>query len=121
MAEKIFVSYSHQDRELVKGLKERLRKHRIVSAEDVVILDPLMTAKPGDDIREAIKKQMMDASKVVIVTSDSSAESQWMNYEAGMAAALGKPIVVFRRKGAKRSSLLYGLGNVRAFTIDEIG
>lgn len=121
MAEKIFVSYSHKDRLLVKGLEERLRQHGIVTAEDVVIFDPQSKFKPGDNVREAIKKQMMDASKVVIIASDTSAESQLMNYEAGMATALGKPIVVFRRKGAKRSSFQNALGNIQAFTIDEIG
>ena len=43
---------------------------------------------------------------VVVIMSDNSAKSQWVNYGAGMAAALERPIVVIGRKGSGKSALL---------------
>ena len=50
MTEKIFLSYAHEDRDLVKGVLGTLRKHRIVTGNDVVILDP-HDFVPGTDGR----------------------------------------------------------------------
>jgi hypothetical protein len=117
MTEKIFVSYAHQDRDLVKAVVRALRKHGIVTAEDVVILDP-HDFGPGDDIRMMIKDQIRSASKVVIIDSDNSANSEWVNYEAGMAAALEKPIFIMGRKGSgKTASFISALGNAQSIEI----
>jgi hypothetical protein len=122
MTERIFVSYAHQDRDLVKGVLQALRKRGVVTAEDVVILDHgvIMEAnnrsqdfEPGADIRKIIKDQISSASKVVIIDSDNSAKSEWVNYEAGMAAALEKPIFIMGRKGSGKTSL-HALGNVQS-------
>jgi hypothetical protein len=51
---------------------------------------------------------------VVIIASDDSAASQWVNYEAGMATALGKPIVVVGRKGVGKGALVGALENVQS-------
>jgi len=117
MTEKIFVSYAHQDRDLVKGVLQALRKKGIVTAEDAVILDH-EDLQPGEDFRRMIKDQIRSASKVVIITSDNSAKSEWVNYEAGMAAALEKPIFIMGRKGSGKSAgLISALGNVPAIEI----
>ena len=119
MTEKIFVSYAHEDRDLVKAVLGALRKHHIVTAEDVVILDP-HHFEPGENIRRMIKDQISSARKVVIIATDHSAKSEWVNYEAGMAAALDKPIVVMGRKGSgKTASLISSLGNVQSIEIGE--
>ncbi|MGH9927971.1 MAG: toll/interleukin-1 receptor domain-containing protein [Pyrinomonadaceae bacterium] len=117
MTEKIFLSYAHEDRDLVKGVLGTLRKHRIVTGNDVVILDP-HDFVPGTDVRTMIRDQINSASKVVIIATDHSANSEWVNYEAGMATALGKPIVVMGRKGSgKTASLISALGNVQSIEI----
>ena len=117
MTEKIFISYAHQDRDMVRAVMQTLRKHGIVTAEDAVILDA-HDFQPGENVRRAIKEQISSASKVVIIASANSAKSEWVNYEAGMAAALEKPIFVMGRKGSgKATSLVRSLGNVQSFEI----
>lgn len=117
MTEKIFVSYAHQDRDLVQVVIQSLRKHGIVTEKDVVILDH-QDFMPGEDVRRMIKDQISSASKVVIIASDNSANSEWVNYEAGMAAALEKPIFVMGRKGTgKSSALIRALDNVESIEI----
>jgi hypothetical protein len=117
MTEKIFVSYAQQDRDLVKAVLQNLRKHGIVTEKDVVILDH-QDFIPGEDVRRMIKDQISSASKVVIIASDDSANSEWVNYEAGMAAALEKPIFVMGRKGSGKSAgLIKALANVESIEI----
>ena len=40
MAEKIFVSYSHEDRKYLDGLKEVLQEHGVIEGDEVSIIDP---------------------------------------------------------------------------------
>ncbi len=71
--------------------------------------------------RLAIRDQIKSADMVVIITSESSVESQWVNYEAGMADALGKPIVVVGRRGIGKSSLLTNLADAKVIEIEDTG
>ena len=120
MAEKIFVSYAYQDRAIVEQVQDYLRKHGIVTATNVEILDPQKEIQAGDDVRKKIKAQMMAASKVVIITSPNSAQSQWVNYEAGMASALGKPIItIVAYHSSRKTDFLTSLGDVRTIEIDD--
>jgi TIR domain len=121
MAEKIFVSYAHQDRRLVETVEQTLREHGIVTANDVAIIDPFEEVQAGENIRDIIRDKILSASMVVVIVSDNSAKSQWVNYEAGMAAALEKPIVVIGRKGSGKSALLGALGDVQSIEIEEKG
>jgi len=117
MPEKIFLSYAKEDSGLVRDVLDALRKHHLV-ATDVVFLDP-HDLTPSDDVRRKIQEQIRSASKVVIIASDHSATSAWVNYEAGMAAALEKPIVVLGRKGSGKSALLIrGLPNVQSIELE---
>ena len=117
MAEKIFLSYAHEDRGLVEAAKQALRKHGVV-AEDYITLEPSQKLKAGSNIRKLIREQISSASKVVIIFSRSSARSQWVNYEAGMAAALDKPIVVVGRRGSGKNSLFSALGDVQSIELE---
>lgn len=121
MAEKIFVSYVHEDRGFLDKLVEALRKHGIIEDEPVSIIDPLKEVKVGDNIRETLRNQIQSASKVVIIHTDKSESSQWVNYEAGMADALNKPIIIVGRKGSGKTSFLANLANVRSIEIEESG
>jgi len=118
MSEKIFLSYANEDQHLVQGVLDALRERRLVSSKGVVFLDPHNFA-PGEDLRRMIKEQISSATKVVIIASDNSAGSEWVNYEAGMAAALDKPIVVFGRKGSgKAASFIRALPNVQRIELE---
>lgn len=123
MSETIFLSYARQDRRLLGAVRRALRKQGIVRASDVVIVGPHQNLKPGvANVRKTIKDQISSASKVVIIASDHSANSMWVNYEAGMAAALEKPIVVVGKKGSgKTASMLRAFGKVQSIEIEEKG
>ena len=122
MTEKIFLSYAHQDQAIAARVEDHLRKHGLVTTADVEILDPQTGIQAGGDIREMIKAQIMAASRVVIITSPSSAQSQWVNYEIGMASALGKPIVaIVPRHNRGTTDFLTNLGDVRTIEIDDAG
>jgi hypothetical protein len=121
MTETIFLSYAREDRGLVGAVRRALRKHGIVTGNDVVIMDPHEKLKGGLNARKLIKDQMSLASKVVIIGSENSANSVWVNYEAGMAAALGKPIVVFGKGTGKTASMLKSLGNVQFVKMEGKG
>jgi hypothetical protein len=121
MTEKIFLSYARQDRGLLGAVQRALRKHGI-AGNDVVIMDPHQKLKAGSNVRKMIKDQISSASKVVIIGSENSANSVWVNYEAGMAAALGKPIVIVGKKGSgKTASMLRAFGDVQFIKIEEKG
>lgn len=120
MAEKIFLSYAHKDRAVVDKVKRHLREQVLSTVSDLVFLDPQSEIQSGDNIREIIRSQMMAASKVVIVTSANSAQSQWVNYEAGMASALGKPVLVVGSGGLQQSQLLNLLGDAHAIMLDDV-
>lgn len=121
MAQKIFVSYAHEDRGLLDELEETLRKHGVIGDEPVSIIDPLNEVKLGDNIREAIRNQIESASKVVIIYTDKSGSSDWVNYEVGMADALNKPIIIIGKKGSRKTEFLGNLDNVHSIEIEESG
>lgn len=122
MAERIFVSYSHEDRKYLDGLKEILQKHGVVEGDEVSIIDPFSGVfSAGEDIRESIKKEIQSASKVVIIYTSNSASSQWVNYEVGMADALNKPVIVVGTRGSGKTTLLSALKHIQLIEIDDKG
>lgn len=121
MTEKIFVSYAYEDRESLDNLEEELRDHGIIGDKPVSFIDPLKEVKVGENIREAIRKQVQSADKVIIIHTDKSESSQWVNYEAGMADALNKPIIILGRKGSGKTMLLSNLANALLIEKKESG
>ena len=100
MSKKVFLSYAYQDRDIAEQVS-RLLEESGQDTDDMSFIDLRIDTKIGDDIRKAIKQQMCSASNVVIIVTPNSAKSQWVNYEAGMASALDKPIILIRCKDAK--------------------
>jgi len=122
MAERIFVSYSHEDRKYIDGLKEILQKHGVVEGNEISIIDPFSVVfSAGEDIRETIKKEIQSASKVVIIYTSNSDSSQWVNYEVGMADALNKPVIVVGTRGSGKTTLLSSLKHIQLIEIDDMG
>jgi predicted ABC-type transport system involved in lysophospholipase L1 biosynthesis ATPase subunit len=60
----------------------------------------------------------------VIIATENAMMSKWVNYEVGMAEALGKQIVVVGKRGSDKSSLpmyLKRLGDVQAVELEAEG
>lgn len=100
MADKIFMSYAAGDRRVAKSVERMLRKQGLVETERGTVLDPRKAIKEKTDVRKAIRKAIEGASQVVVIASERGEQSQWVNYEVGLADALGKPILVVKSKAA---------------------
>ena len=116
MSKKVFLSYAYQDRDIVKQVS-RLLQESGHDTDDTSFIDLRIDTKIGDDIREAIKQQMCSASNVVIIVTPNSAKSQWVNYEAGMASALDKPIILIKSKDAEDVDFVTSLANAQSIEI----
>jgi len=122
MKQRVFISYAHQDRAFVETLKTRLGDILAEPVQALDVLDVQSSVGPGENIRDAIQSAMREASTVVIVSSPASDSSQWVSYEAGLADALGKDVVIVGRRGTGKSDLLRRLVDTARFVeVDETG
>ena len=115
MKQKIFISYAHQDRRFAEALKVRLADILEDPSQELDVFDAQSSVEAGENIRDAIQSAMRAASTVVIVSSPASDASQWVSYEAGLADALGKNVVVVGRKGSGKSALMKRLIHTARF------
>jgi hypothetical protein len=88
MSEKrVFISHSNEDQPLVESVLKWLQESEFHSAQ---IDDPSnWSADAGDDVRSAIGDKIRQADAVMLLWSDRAAKSAWVQYEVGMAQALG--------------------------------
>ncbi len=94
MTNHIFLSYSQQDEGKIPSILKNLREREIYSGNELSVMT--LTPKEFEDARQGIKRTISQADTVVIVWTPAGARSDWVNYEAGMADALGKRIIVVR-------------------------
>lgn len=99
MARNVFVSFAQADRAYVLGLAEELRAKTNVGvtwAEQLAMQGP-------DEIRRAVRDAIKSASLLVVVVSPDGLASNWVNFETGVAAGLGIPILPVLIRGAPAS------------------
>src|SRR5712691_5542650 len=94
----VFISYAMDDKPRIKKVIEELKTGQIIEEGDKIV-DTSDIFVPGSSLRTQVRKAIEAASKVVVVWSGAGAESDWVNYETGMAEALAKPILVVVPKG----------------------
>jgi len=88
----LFISYAHQDEIMVKRLYTDLRKNNVLcwfAPEDMKI---------GDNIRHRIDESIHRHDKLLLVLSEHSVASQWVEHEVETALSKeyeGKPNVLF--------------------------
>lgn len=106
MSFKVFLSYAINDSafaELVKAkIKELLPQHNV---ETVEVFDVRSDLAIGADIRQSIKAAIEAANTVVVISSESSDLSPSVNYEVGLADALGKELLIVQKEGAADSAM----------------
>ena len=115
MTQKVFISYAAQDRAFAQALKPRLGEFLPFRSQPLDVLDVQSHVSAGDDVRKAVKEAIDEANTVVIVSSPAADTSQWVNYEAGLADALGKDIVIVNRKGSGKSAILHRFSDSARF------
>lgn len=88
---RLFLSYSHDDSELVDEIVALLDEEVIISfsyREHIIW---------GDEFLEVIESNLAEAeaTHVMLILSPASVMSAWVAYEAGQARARGKKILPF--------------------------
>jgi hypothetical protein len=104
----VFVSFASRDSERVSDTLAELRERGLVTGTDVVT-DQVFV--PGSSLRGTLRKAIQDASSIVVLWTEAAAQSANVNYEIGMADALGKPIMIVDLDGRRRVPA--DLGNVQ--------
>lgn len=107
MSHKVFLSYASQDHALAESFKARIAEHLPQNDKEALdVFDVRTDVAVGEDIRKSIKAAIEEASTVVIISSESADASPWVNYEVGLADAMGKNLVVIGKKGVEDTALL---------------
>lgn len=120
MAVNAFVSYAYQDKEFVEKVKHALAAKGHLPA-DTVFSDAQGFLSAGEDIRRRLGWEIRAADVVVLVMSKHAEASQWINYEAGLADALGKKIFVVGAKGSEKSTWLSNLADYQRIELETLG
>lgn len=115
MAINVFISYAHQDKEFAENIKHVLAAKGHVPA-DTVFLD-VKDISAEEDIRQRLRSEIGAADAIVLVMSEHAAASPWINYEAGLADALGKKIFVVGAKGLEKNALLANLADYQQIEV----
>ena len=85
----VFLSYSSRDRDVASKVERALERHGLKA------FNPAREVGAGEDWRKAIQAAIKRSSALVLLAmTPGSASSSWMAYEAGIAEALGKPVLI---------------------------
>ena len=105
-AAKVFISYSHQDRDFVSRLVDDIRQfgHEVwIDEKDVVV---------GFRISATIKRAIRRTRFFLVVISESSATSNWVRWELNEARSRGTNIIPVVLGGSSIRALLYQIPGV---------
>ncbi len=91
--EKIFISYSYKDKPNVDKFIKELQDQGVVDPDTTWLGFQEEDFVAGSNLREMLRDKIEQANKVVLIWTDASSHSQYVHYEAGIAEALGKPII----------------------------
>ena len=85
----IFISYGHRDADLAQRVETALERLGLEA------FNPARELRPGEDWRKAIQAAIKRSDALVMLFSTPDhLSSSWMTYEAGIAEALGKRVMV---------------------------
>jgi succinyl-CoA synthetase alpha subunit len=114
----VFLSYASEDKLLIRKVLDQLKAKGVLSPREKVV-DISAIAVPGSSMRRQVREAIENASKFVVVWNDTALTSDWVNYEIGMAEALGKPILVVVPKG-ETSRIPGNLKETQVIEMEEI-
>jgi hypothetical protein len=89
----IFISYAMQDSAKLSSVIEKLQQES-QAKQQIRIIDSAQELPMGEDLRQYIRRRIQESDEVAVVWTKASAGSSFVNYEAAMADALDKPVVV---------------------------
>ena len=102
--ERVFILYSHKDKEFVDKLKNDLRKFRYLAFIDSDIL------KVGDKISDVIEQIIEKSDIIIFVVSESTLQSKFVKFEFEKAIKTNKKILPLKiQKNIDMPSELTGI------------
>ncbi len=113
----VFLSYAFHDKTKIQKVLDKLTARGILSPHEVWVDSSEIVA--GSSWRGQIRDAIENSSKFVVVWNNEADTSDWVNYETGMAEALGKPILVVVPMG-ETSRIPRNLKETEVIEIDEI-
>ena len=83
---RVFISYSHSDRDIVERLEKVLKKARLMPMWD-------RNLPPGAGFSEQIQSFIVNSQIFLVILTKASLKREWLHQEIGYAVALGKPVL----------------------------
>jgi hypothetical protein len=84
---RVFISYSHDDESVARELKESLHNTEVLGWMDQADI------AAGEAVSRKVKESLRQASAVIVLVSERSLMSQWVQFEIGAALAMEKLII----------------------------
>jgi uridine kinase len=84
---RVFISYTHDDEDIARKLIDRLRATATLEWIDQSDIGT------GEHVAAKIKESLKTASAMVVLLSERSLTSKWIQFELGAAISIGLPIV----------------------------
>jgi ABC-type uncharacterized transport system substrate-binding protein len=115
MAHKIFISASHEDRDLARDLQKRLHK------AGLAVTYSELTLSAGSSFEKDFMQLLKSADEIIVILSSNSVENLWMMYEIGAASSLRKKItpVVVGLEDKELPSVIKQLQHIRYNEISD--
>lgn len=95
MSHHVFLSYAQTDQSAIPAVISSLRQRGVLGTQDLEFQDSF-SVEAGADFRSWIRHAIGSADMVVVYWTDDAAKSMSISYEAGMAEALGKRLILVR-------------------------
>lgn len=83
----VFISYARGDELAARELRANLRDMEVTGWMDESDI------ATGEAISEKIRDSLKRASAVIVIVSEQSLKSPWVQFELGAAEGMGKPII----------------------------
>jgi TIR domain len=112
----VFISYARADAHRIDGIVQSLVARGLLKEGDRILREEDLPVKHGA-LRDQVRKRIQSASKLIVIWGTASANSQWVNYEIGLADALGKPIMVVIPSKSDLVALPANLQNVQVINL----
>jgi len=107
MAFKVFISYSHKDRDIVNSL------YSVLKQSGINVYAAIFYPEPGKQISQKILEEMKSSDCVLLLLTHDSVMSQWVLNEIGMAKALDRLIIPVVEKNVEIPNILAGLEYIK--------
>jgi hypothetical protein len=84
---KVFLSYAREDTKAVQDLRAFLGDFEVYGWMDQSDI------ATGEAVAQKIRESLKQSSAIIVIVSERSLKSQWVQFEIGAAVGMGKPLI----------------------------